>query len=237
MNNFFITFLSVLLIGLITASCAQYPGDLVYQESTLGKLDDGEMEGMLSVGDLKKHGDFGIGTFDGLDGEMVAVDGEFFQVDYQGESKNVNEKVKTPFAMVTFFESDKSIRLTGDFNYKLLKTTIDEILPSRDIIYAIKITGEYQYLQTRSVPKQEKPYPSLREVVKQQKIFNFKDIKGTAVGFWVPKYMKDINVPGYHFHFITEDKTSGGHVLEMQITDPTIHVDFNTDLHLSLFDD
>ncbi|NIV42417.1 MAG: acetolactate decarboxylase [Candidatus Dadabacteria bacterium] len=235
--NSFVTLISILIIGLITLSCVQHSGDLVYQESTLGKLDDGEMEGMLSMGDLKKHGDFGIGTFDGLDGEMVALDGEFFQVDYQGESNNVNEKVKTPFAMVTFFESDKSIKLTGEFDYKLLKTTIDEILPSRDIIYAIKIIGEYQYLQTRSVPKQEKPYPPLREVVKQQKIFNFKDIKGTAVGFWVPKYMKNINVPGYHFHFITEDKTTGGHVLELNIKDPTVQIDFNTDLHLSLFED
>ncbi|HSG32401.1 MAG TPA: acetolactate decarboxylase [Thermodesulfobacteriota bacterium] len=236
-NNYFITFLSIILIGLITFSCVQHSGDLVYQESTLGKLDDGEMEGMLSVGDLKKHGNFGIGTFDGLDGEMVAVDGEFFQVDYQGESNAANDKIKTPFAMVTFFESDKSLKLTGDFNYKLLRTTIDEILPSKDLIYAIKITGQYTYIKTRSVPKQEKPYPSLKEVVKQQKIFDFNDIKGTAVGFWVPKYMKNINVPGYHFHFITEDKTAGGHVLELQITNPTVHIDFNTDLHLSLFED
>ena len=105
--------------------------------------------------------------------------------------------------MVTFFEPDKSIKLTGDYNYQLLKNTIDEALPSKDIIYAIKITGEYQSVKTRSVPRQQKPYPSLKEVVEQQSIFDFKDIKGTAVGFWIPKYMKNINVPGYHFHFIT----------------------------------
>lgn len=239
MNNFSTNILSIIWVILLTLSCAtQYPGgDLVYQESTIGQLDDGEMEGMLSVGDLKKHGNFGIGTFDGMDGEMVGVDGEFFQVDYKGETNSVNDKIKTPFAMVTFFESDRSIKLTGDFDYKLLKSTIDEVLPSKDIIYAIKITGEYGFVKTRSVPRQEKPYPSLSEAVKQQKVFDFKNIKGTAVGFWVPKYMKNINVPGYHFHFITEDKKAGGHLLEFSITDPTVHIDFNTDLHISLFDD
>jgi len=229
--------ISLLLFILLFLSCAQYPRDLVYQESTIGQLDDGEMEGLLSMGELKKHGDFGLGTFDGLDGEMVGVDGEFFQVDYQGKASSVNDKIKTPFAMVTFFESDKSITLTGDYDYQLLKNTIDQTLPSKDLIYAIKITGEYQFVKTRSVPKQQKPYPSLKEVVKQQKIFDFKDIKGTAVGFWVPKFMKNINVPGYHFHFITEDKKAGGHMLEFKILNPTVHIDFNTDLHLSLFDD
>jgi acetolactate decarboxylase len=229
--------LFILPLILFFQSCAQYPGDLVYQESTIGQLDDGEMEGMLSVGDLKKHGNFGIGTFDGLDGEMVGVDGEFFQVDYQGATNSVNDKIKTPFAMVTFFESDKSIKLTGDYDYQLLKDTIDQTLPSKDIIYAIKISGEYGFVKTRSVPKQQKPYPALKEVVKQQKIFDFNNIKGTAVGFWVPKYMKNINVPGYHFHFITEDKKAGGHLLECKITNPTVHIDFNTDLHLSLFED
>jgi len=103
--------------------------------------------------------------------------------------------------------------------------------------FMLKNPGEYQFVKTRSVPKQQKPYPSLKEVVKQEKIFDIKDIKGTAVGFWVPKFMKNINVPGYHFHFITEDKKAGGHMLEFKILNPTVHIDFNTDLHLSLFDD
>lgn len=234
MRKLIIIFLPLILI---LGSCVQNSGDLVYQESTLGKLDDGEFEGTLSMGDLKKQGNFGIGTFDGLDGEMVAVDGEFYQVDYQGEANAPDNKVKTPFAMVTFFEADKSVTLTGEFNYRLLKTAIDEILPAKDIIYAIKITGHYESVKTRSVPRQEKPYPSLKEVVKHQKIFDFTDIEGTAVGFWVPNYMKNINVPGYHFHFITEDKMSGGHLLDFKIKDPTVQIDFNTDLHLSLFDD
>jgi len=227
----------LILIIFLFLSCAQYPGDLVYQESTIGQLDDGEMEGLLSMGELKKHGNFGLGTFDGLDGEMVGIDGEFFQVDYQGAANIVNDEIKTPFAMVTFFESDKSIQFTGEYDYQLLKKTIDGSLPSKDIIYAIKITGEFQFVKTRSVPKQQKPYPSLKEVVKQQKIFDFNNIKGTAVGFWVPRYMKNINVPGYHFHFITEDKKAGGHLLECKITNPTIHIDFKTDLYLSLFYD
>lgn len=232
-------YLNIILFLLFT-SCAQnfsLDYDTVYQESTLGQLDDGEFEGLISVGELKEHGDFGIGTFDGLDGEMVGVDGEFFQVDYQGATEEADDRIKTPFAMVTFFESDKSIKLTGQYNYEKSKSTIDGLLPSKDLIYAIKVHGEFDYVQTRSVPKQQKPYPPLKEVVKKQSVFDFKNIKGTAVGFWVPDYMKSINTPGYHFHFITDDKKGGGHLLQCKISNPKILIDFNTDLHLSLFDD
>lgn len=228
-----------LLIPVSFLSCASpmRNSDLIYQESTIGKLDDGEFEGMISMGELKHHGDFGIGTFDGLDGEMVGVDGEFFQVDYKGAAQVADDKITTPFAMVTFFESDKTVNLTGEFNYGKLITTLDEYLPSKDIIYAIKITGKFDYLKTRSVPKQIKPYPPLKEVVKEQSIFEYRDTKGTAVGFWVPSYMKDINVQGYHLHFISEDKKSGGHLLELKIANPTIFIDFNSRLRLSEIDD
>lgn len=211
--------------------------DVVYQESTIGNLDDGEFEGMISMGELREHGDFGIGTFDGLDGEMVGVDDEFFKVDYKGAAQAADDKITTPFAMVTFFESDKTVNLTGNYNYSKLKATLDEYLPSKDIIYAIKITGKFEYLKTRSVSKQVKPYPPLEEAVKEQSIFEYRDTEGTAVGFWVPSYMKDISVQGYHLHFISTDKKSGGHLLELIITDPTIFIDFNSNLHLSVIDD
>lgn len=227
------------LIPVLLISCASpvKDSDIIYQESTIGKLDDGEYDGMISMGELKQHGDFGLGTFDGLNGEMVGVDGEFFQVDYKGATQAADDKITTPFAMVTFFESDKTVKLTGDYDYNKLKSTLDEYLPSKDIIYAVKITGKFDYLQTRSVPKQTKPYPPLKEAVKEESIFEFRDMKGTAVGFWVPTYMKDISVQGYHLHFISEDKQSGGHLLEFKITNPTIYIDFNSNLHLSIIDD
>ena len=211
--------------------------DIIYQESTIGKLDDGENEGMISMGELKQHGDFGLGTFDGLNGEMVGVDGEFFQVDYKGATQATDDNITTPFAMVTFFESDKTVNLTGDYDYNKLKSTLDEYLPSKDIIYAIKVTGEFCYVRTRSVPRQKKPYPPLKDAVKEQSIFEFRNIDGTAVGFWVPTYMKDISVQGYHLHFISKDKKSGGHLLDFNITNPTVYIDFNSNLHLSIIDD
>lgn len=172
---------------------------------------------MVDFGTLKKYGDLGIGTSEGLDGEMLGFDSNFYQVEANGMAYPVSDSMKRPFASVTFFEVDCEEKLPEGIDYEQLQDFLDGVLPTGNIFYATKIEGTSSYMKTRSVPAQEKPYPPLVEVTKNQPIFEFSDVEGTIVGFRCPAYVASINVPGYHLHFLTKGKDSGGHVLEFEI--------------------
>lgn len=199
----------------------------VVQISTIQALLKGVYDGDTTFEQLRTFGDFGIGTFNGLDGEMVAFDGQFYQVKGDGSVHLVPDTMKTPYAAVHFFHTDKRVMLTTPIqSYPHFQNALDQYLPSRNRPYAFKITGNFDYLKTRSVYKQNKPYPPTVEVVAQQSIFEFKDITGTAVGYWFPDYFEKLGVPGYHLHFISEDKQQGGHVLNCRLSKATIAIDF-----------
>ncbi len=122
-----------------------------------------------------------------------------------------------------FFSTVKDTALLAD--YAALKRYLDGLIENKNIFYAIRIDGIFSYLKTRSVPRQQKPYLPLVDVVKHQVTFEFHQSKGTMVGFWCPAYVKGINVPGYHFHFITADRKAGGHVLAGSMQNVTVKID------------
>ena len=216
----------VILTVLTVFGCAHVQkNDVVFQSSTINALLKGVYDGDVSFGELKRNGDFGIGTFNALDGEMIGLNGVFYQIKVDGVAYPVKDSIKTPFAVVTFFDADKTMMLDTTDNYRQLKTYLDGLLPSRNIFYAIKVEGKFKYIKTRSVPGQKKPYPPLVQVVKKQAFFEFQDIEGTIVGFRSPDYVQGINVPGYHMHFITKDKKAGGHLLECGIQNVTVAID------------
>lgn len=223
-----------LLIGILfSATCvpadAQTKGnDLLFQTSTINALLLGLYDGETTFADLKQHGDFGLGTFDALDGEMVGLDGIFFQVTGDGSVRAVSGLSKTPFSIVTFFRPDRTTLLEKADDYEHLSHTLDNLLPSENIFYAVRIEGSFSFIRARSVPAQQKPYPPLNEVVRHQKVFEFHDIEGTLVGFRSPDYMQGINVPGYHMHFISKDRKSGGHLLDCRIENVRVSLD---DIH------
>lgn len=191
----------------------------------------------MSCSQLKKQGDLGIGTLEGLDGEMVVVDGQVFHVKDDGKVYPVADEVKTPFASVTHFEADQIQKLTNITSFEHLQQQLDSMITNPNLFYAIRVDGTFKYLKTRSVPKQEKPYPPLVEVTDKQPTFEFEDIQGTLVGFWCPNYVEGINVTGYHLHFINADRQVGGHLLECQLQEGTLEVDQSTGFHLALPED
>ena len=229
-----------LLVGifLISAMCGcshlQKNDDVLFQTSTINALLEGVYDGEITFRELGQHGDFGIGTFNGLDGEMIGLDGSFYQVKADGVAYPVDDSMKTPFAVVTFFESDRSVLLDKTVDYKQLEQYLDSLLPTKSIFYAIRITGTFEYIKTRSVPRQKKPYPRLVEVVKNQPTFELSDVEGTMVGFRCPVYVEGINVPGYHIHFITSDRESGGHLLECRMKDVKIEIDYTSRFYMVL---
>lgn len=208
--------------------------DIIYQTSTISALQEGVYDGTVSLNALGKMGNFGIGTYNGLDGEMVVLDGIFYQVRADGKVYRPADSTRSPFAMMTYFDTDTSISLNEPSDLTALQTRIAALFPSRNVFYAIMIEGNFQYVKTRSVPKQSKPYPRLAEAVKNQCTFEFHDIKGTIIGYWLPEYMKGISTPGYHLHFLSSDKQSGGHLLECRMIIGTISLDYTSTYTLDL---
>jgi acetolactate decarboxylase len=208
--------------------------DVLFQISTIDALLEGVYDGDTTFKELKSHGDFGLDTINGLDGEMLELDGNVYQIKTDGVAYSVNDSINTPFAVVTFFEPDKKIFLNTTMNSTQFPGYLESKFPTKNIIYAIKIKGNFDYIKTRSVPGQNKPYPKLIEVTKNQSTFEFHKVNGTIIGFWFPVYMNGINVPGYHFHFITDDRTAGGHVLEYILGNSSIEIDYISDFLMEL---
>lgn len=226
--------LNVLFFTLATCVQKKDNTDILFQISTINALLEGVYDGEFSFGELKTHGDLGLGTFNSLDGEMTMIDGEVYQVRSDGKVYVMPDSAKTPFSVVTFFEEDTSILLDSLLDYNSLEEFLDSKLPTKNMIYAIKIEGLFKYVRTRSVPAQEKPYPPLAEVVKTQPEFEFHNQKGIMVGFRLPEFVNGINVPKYHLHFITEDRKGGGHLLECETSKIKIGIDFTGELFVSL---
>ena len=199
------------------SGCSTIPGDRVMQTSTIDALLAGVYDGSMSCGELLDYGNFGIGTFDRLDGEMIILDGTVYQVKTDGKVYTPEADIMTPFATVCAFQPDLTFLITDRADYKGLKTIIDNQAPNQNEFIAIKITGSFSRMKVRSVPIQDKPYPPLVEVTENQTVFELKDVTGTIVGFRSPPFVKGVNVPGYHCHFISDDREQAGHILDCEI--------------------
>lgn len=224
------------LLGILL--CLALPGGLlaqrdqtqgaVVQVSVIDALLAGVYDGPTTIAQLKEAGDFGIGTFNALDGELVMLDGVVYQVAHSGAVNVMPDDAQTPFATVCQFKSYfgalplEAIQSFEDFDVRW--QTLAMYFPgghrSENYFFALKLTGRFSTIKARSVPKQEPPYKPLAEVVADQNVFNFAEIEGTMVGFYCPPYVRGVNVPGWHFHFISEDRQLGGHVLDFSVDEP-----------------
>jgi acetolactate decarboxylase len=210
------------------------PKDVLTQVSTIDALMTGVYDGETTLASLREKGDFGLGTFNNLDGEMVLLDGRWYRVTSTGAVEHPGPETKTPFAAVIFFKADRKIPLERGIDFQEFVTRTDKLLPTQNIFYAIKITGTFEVVKARSVPRQKKPYRPMDDVVKNQSLFHLPKVEGTIVGFRCPPYAKAINVPGYHLHFISQDGKSGGHVLDFKIEKAVMEVDETREFHLVL---
>ncbi len=204
-------------IAIFATGCVSQTGNTLSQVSTIDALLAGVYEGEITLKQLAKMGDTGIGTFDCLDGEMIALDGKIYQIKADGKVYTPPMSTTTPFAAVINFQTEHRLILDKNIDYPALKKMLDKAAPRQNLFYAFKIKGFLKTIKTRSVPRQKKPFPPLAEVVKDQPVFNMKNISGTIIGFRCPAYVKGINVIGYHLHFISTDRKQGGHVLQFEL--------------------
>jgi len=202
----------------------------VYQISTMSSLLNGVYDGALTYDQIKEHGDFGIGTFDHLDGELIAFDGKFYRL-RGGEAIPLGSEDSTPFSTITYFNPQKKYKIDEPMTKKSFETLVKDLIPSENLYYAILIEGTFKKVSTRTVSYQEHYVPMV-QAVKEQESIEFENTKGTIVGFWTPAYAQGIAVAGYHFHFIDESLQKGGHVFDYIIDKATVYIDQKTHMNL-----
>lgn len=210
--------------------------EVVTQVSTYPALAAGHYAGRVAVSNLLAHGDHGLGTFDGLDGELVLHTGAVYRVDAAGAATRVAPEVTVPFAQVTWFAPDVMYNVT-DVDQARFHNMMNWKQPDAGRIQALRVSGRFTALKVRSVPRQVEPYPVLERVVAEQQVVReLKDIAGTMVGYRFPDVAGTIAPPAFHLHFISADGSTGGHVLDFTLAAGRIEVDETPALHVLLPD-
>ena len=206
----------------------------IFQTSTMAALLDGVYEGNVSIRELLGHGDFGLGTFNSLDGEMLVLDAVCYQLRGDGSAAIANLDELTPFAAVTWFHPDRTIQISEPCDRAGLKTLIDESLDTTNLMVAVRVAGDFNVMRTRTVTKQQRPYRPFTEATHDQQEVTFTDVTGTLAGFRMPNYEQGISVAGYHSHFIDSKRHHGGHALDYRLIRGTVEISVRSELHLSL---
>jgi acetolactate decarboxylase len=206
----------------------------LYQSSTMGALLDGVYDGDVTIAEILRHGDFGLGTFNHLDGEMVILDGICYHLRADGSAVVAVATERTPFAAVTRFRTDHTLVIREPTNRADLSARIDDLIDSQNLMYAIKIRGRFSEIITRTVMAQTAPYPPLIKATEGQTEARCTDVAGTLAGFRLPDYDQGISVAGYHLHFMDDNRSQGGHALDFQITSGDVRICTLSELHLSL---
>jgi acetolactate decarboxylase len=209
-------------------------GREVYQTSTMGALVQGVYDGNVTIRELLQHGDFGLGTFNCLDGEMLVLDGVCYQLRSDGSATIADPEQETPFAAVTWFRPDHTFHISTPCDREAVKELIDKTLESTNLMVAVRISGDFSMVRTRTVTEQHRPYRPFTEATQDQQEVMFEDVTGTLAGFRMPEFEQGISVAGYHSHFIDEDHHHGGHALDYRIDRGTVEISVRSELRLSL---
>lgn len=243
MNKITAILLTAAMMVPLTACSAQqqsaYDRETIYQVALLQSLTQGYYDGIIKVSELKEHGDIGIGTFEGVNGEMIVLDGKVYQALGDGTVKEADDNETVPFSNVTFFDKDSSEELSNIGDVNALKEKLTAIVEAngRNLFYFVKVSGTFNQMNVRSELKQEKPYKTLDKALEtDQREFSYDNISGTVVALYCPDYMNGLNTPGWHFHFISDDKTKGGHILDLKFDKATAEYDATPEFEMCLTD-
>lgn len=211
--------------------------ECLYQVSLLQDLTQGDYYGSVPVSSLKEKGDTGLGTFDKLNGEMIVLNGKVYRADGEGKVEEVPDDETIPFASVTFFDEDEKASLTDVKDLNDLIAQLDEkyTKDAGNYFQVVKVTGSFDKMNVRSELAQNEPYKPLAKVMEtDQRFFDYTDISGTVVGIYCPVYMDKLNSAGWHFHFISDDCTRGGHIVDLALKEGEVQWDKTTGLDVDL---
>ncbi len=221
------------VVSMALSQCLGKPLHTLFQVSTSAALVEGLYQGAVQVSRLLRHGDFGLGTFISLDGEMVVLDGVCYRVASTGAVTVVEGNQLIPYAVVTRFRADFSEKRHQLNSFQELVRVCDELRESNNVFYAFRFDGTFSQVKTR-VMHAVAEGTRLKSAASGQEEFLFEEQQGTLVGLWSPGFAGSFSVPGYHFHFLSKDRQRGGHVLDCKALSVTISGCSMNEMHVSL---
>ncbi len=205
----------------------------IFQVSTSGALVKGVYGAATTIADVKRHGDVGLGTFVGLDGEGVMLDGQCWRAVSDGSVMPVSDDVAAPFWVTAQFKADLTQTLTAVNGWAHLCAQLDGMRPSRNLFAALRVRGAFELVHAR-VACRARPGASLVEATSSQSEFHWSGVAGTLIGFWTPEWARTINVPGFHLHFLSDNRRCAGHVIDVRAKGVVAELHAARDLHLVL---
>lgn len=214
--------------------------DTLFQISTLQALMQGYYYPVSTVGDLKANGDFGIGCFEGVNGELIMLDGTVYQAIYDSSLLVPDNNITVPYATVTFFKNDINTKLKNINSISSLMDQLNKIVNKngKNLFYFVRIDGTFDVVKYRSEYAQKEPYkPLVKAMETDQTFFYKKNDKGTIVGLYCPDFMDKLNSPGWHFHYVNSDRKNGGHLLEVSAKEVSVQLNKNINFIMKLSDD
>ena len=201
----------------------------MYQVSTLQALAMGYNTAVITVEELLRHGDTGLGTFEGVDGEMIIVDGVCFRATVDGSVVEAPSELGVPFCSVSHFNGTRSFPLEAVTNIDKLKTILTQRIDEDyelNSMHMVRVDGTFERICARSETGQLTQHITLKEMLDgNQRDFFFDDVEGTLVCVHYPDYMDGINAPGWHLHFLSADRKRGGHVFGCKLRQATARID------------
>lgn len=190
-----------------------------FQVSTVNALVLGHYEKVVAVKDVLEHGTLGLGTYEGLAGEALIIDGKAYEGQPGGKvipadpTRGIAFCTVAPFTMAgTVFQVARIADIAA------LKARADEVrrVECKGDNYPcfMRVDGTFEKITVRSCRRQDQPYRPLLTVTKDQVETTAENIEGTIIGVWFPAFLDGTSIPGWHFHFISRDRSSlGGHCL------------------------
>lgn len=210
----------------------------MYQVSTLQALALGYTRTVVRAEELLRKGDTGLGTFEGVDGEMIVMEGHCYRADQDGRVSEVAPETGIPFAAVARLYGEQRFALDGLPNIDSVRSELTERIEGRfglNSMHVVRIDGEFQKVDARSESPYRSHHVTLKRILSEtQKAFLFENIRGSLVGVYFPDYMDGINMPGWHLHFVSEDRTKGGHVFDVSVQTGMAMVDKISSMELDL---
>lgn len=206
----------------------------VVQSSTIAALLDRKYDGDVTIGEVLAAGDLGVGTLNGLDGELIIVDGEAWQAPAEGPVRRVRDDELTPFVVATRFITDEIVEIEAPLEHAELIALMEAHAPPTSGCDAVRIDGSFPALHLRSVHRQTKPYPPFEEIAADQTEWHYENLRGTLVGFRFPHAADSVEMAGHHLHFISDDRSKAGHVLECCAGPATLRIETVGQMRLEL---
>jgi len=182
----------------------------------------GLYDGVIKIGEARKRGNFGVGQFARLDGELTVLEGKFYHARSDGSVRLAEDDDELCFAQLCFYEAPQAWNVPGGMDMTQFGAYLTSLMPFPNFFWAFHLSGQFANVTPTAPPPFTKPYPPFADAIKLRQSFPASDIAGAVVGFYSPPFTGDTGVPGFHYHFISRNGLLSGHLTAFEVKEATV---------------